>query len=86
MRTTVTLDADLDARLRALARQRRISFKAAVNAAIRAGLAGEDVPSRPYREQSRALGVRPGIDLTKALQLAATLEDEAIAQKLLLRK
>jgi hypothetical protein len=30
--------------------------------------------------------VRPGIDLTKALQLAAELEDEEIVRKLQLRK
>lgn len=86
MRTTVTLDADLDRRLREVARQRRISYKAAINAAIRAGLApGADGP-RPYREKVRALGVQPGVDLTKALDLAAALEDAATIQKLALRK
>jgi len=50
MRTTVTLDADLDKRLRELAQPRRISYKSAINAAIRAGLA-------PRAEGSR-LGLR----------------------------
>lgn len=86
MRTTVTLEPDLDVRLRDLARQRRISYKAAINAAIRAGLATEDDGKRWYREKSRDLGVQPGVDLTKALQLAATLEDAATIQKLALRK
>jgi hypothetical protein len=86
MRTTVTLDPDLAARLRELARQRQISFKAAINTAVRAGLATEMEQKHPYREKVRDLGVQPGVDLTKALQLAATLEDEATIQKLALRK
>ena len=86
MRTTVTLDPDLAARLRELARQRRISFKSAINTAVRAGLASEMDQARPYREKVRDLGVQRGVDLTKALQLAATLEDEATIHKLALRK
>lgn len=85
MRTTVTLDADLDWRLREVARQRRISYKAAINAAIRAGLPAGDGP-RPYREKVRAIGVLPCVDLTKALDVAANLEDAATMQKLALRK
>lgn len=38
---------------------------------------------RPYRLQPVSLGgVLPGVDLDKALRLAESLEDEAIAQKL----
>ncbi|MEX1171062.1 MAG: CopG family transcriptional regulator [Chloroflexota bacterium] len=86
MRTTVTLDPDLAARLREVARQRGISFKAAINAAVRAGLATSVEPQRPYREKGRPLGVRPGIDLTKALRIAAALEDDATTVELALRK
>jgi hypothetical protein len=86
VRTTVTLDPDLDVRLRELARQRRISFTSAINAAVRAGLATEIDQRRPYREKVSDLGVQPGVDLTKALQLAATLEDDATIRKLALRK
>jgi len=86
MRTTVTLDPDLAIRLRDLARQRRVSFRSAINGAIRAGLATEIEAKRSYREKSRDLGVQPGIDLTKALRLAAALEDDATIQKLALRK
>ena len=86
MRTTVTLDPDLATRVRELARERRISFKSAINSIIRAGLdAGTDA-GRPYREKPRDLGVQPGIDLTKALQLAAALEDEQTYHELELRK
>lgn len=86
VRTTVTLDPDLAIRLRDVARQRRISFRAAINETIRAGLANEIDAKRSYREKSRDLGVQPGIDVTKALRLAATLEDEATVQELALRK
>ncbi len=52
---TVTLDADVAARLRALARARGISFKQALNNAERAGLAGERCAARSF-----ACGARPG--------------------------
>ncbi len=86
MRTTVTLDPDLAARLKALARERDISFKSAINSAIRAGLGAEGAPRRPYREVTRDMRRRPGVDLTKALQLATMLEDEEIVRELELRR
>jgi len=86
MRTTITLDPELAAALRKLAAERGSSFKATVNAAIRAGLDAGRGGSRPYVEQTRQLGVRPGVDLTKALRLAAELEDEETVRKLELRK
>jgi Ribbon-helix-helix protein, copG family len=85
MRTTVTLDPDLAAKLRALARERGVSFKQALNSALRAGLsAGPE--QRPYRLASRPMGLRPRIDLDHALRLAAELEDEETIRKLELRK
>ncbi len=86
MRTTVTLDADVAARLRQLARERGVSFKTAINAALRAGMDADQGPRVAYAEQVRDLGVRPGVDLTKALDLAATLEDEETMRQLELRK
>lgn len=86
MRTTVTLDPDLAIRMRELARERRISFKAAINATLRAGLEARTSRGRPYREEPRDLGIRPGVDLTKALRLAAALEDEETIRQLDLRK
>lgn len=87
-RTTLTLEPDLARTLRQRAHDTNRSFKDVVNEAIRAGLS----PARPsrrraYRVKAQHLGgVRPGIDLDKALQLAAALEDAEIARKLELRK
>jgi hypothetical protein len=87
MRTTVTLDPDLAAKLRALARERGVSFKEALNSALRLGLtAGGGSSKRSYRLPSRRLGLRPGIDLDQALRLAAELEDAETIRKLELRK
>ncbi len=86
MRTTVTLDEDVAARLKRVARERGISFKEALNRAVRAGLAGEQAgPPAPYRTPSRPLGLRAGIDLTKALSLASAMEDEEFIRRLELR-
>lgn len=81
MRTTVTLEEDVAARLRETAHTRGISFKAAINEAIRAGLA-EPPDARPFHVQSRPLGLRAGIDLTKANALAAQLEDDDLIERM----
>lgn len=75
MRTTVTIDPDVQALLRKAMRERGAPFKQVLNAAIREGLRG---PSRkrdkPFRQRTFDMG-RPLVDLTKALSLAAALED-----------
>jgi hypothetical protein len=85
MRTTVTLDPDVAARLKEFARARGVSFKEALNSAVRAGLAAGRA-AQPYRTPSRALGLRAGLDLDKALRLADDIEDAEIMRKLELRK
>lgn len=77
MRTTVTLDPDVEARLREVARERGVSFKEALNSAIRAGLMAAH-GTREYRTPARSLGLRPGLNLDKALQMASDLEDAEI--------
>ena len=86
MRTTVTLDPDLDAKLRALARERGISFMEALNSTLRRGLAGGGGSQRGYRLASRRLGLRPWVDLKHALRLACELEDAETIRTLELRK
>ncbi len=86
MRTTVTLDPDVAAMLKETARQRGTSFKEVLNTSVRRGLETEMSAPRPYRLPTRRLGARPGIDLDRALGLAAELEDAEIRRKLDLRK
>jgi hypothetical protein len=87
MRTTVTLDPDVAAKLKEETRTRGISFKEALNSSVRRGLeAGERTSSEPYRVRTAKMGARPGVDLDKALRLAGELEDEEILRKMALRK
>ncbi len=86
VRTTVTLDEDVAAKLKQAARERGVSFKVVLNDAVRAGLNGQSPPARPYRIEARPMSVRPGINLDKALRLAGELEDEEILRKMALRK
>lgn len=86
MRTTVTLDADVAAKLKQTAREQGISFKEALNSNVRRGLESAGVAARAYRVPTRRLGVRPGVNLDRALQLAGELEDAETLRKLQLRK
>jgi hypothetical protein len=86
MRTTVTLDEDVEAKLRQVARERGVSFKAALNESVRAGLGGEGRSTRAYRMPSRRMGVRKGVDLDHTGRLLGELEDAEIVRKLQLRK
>jgi hypothetical protein len=79
MRTTVTLDPDVEAKLKERMRERGVSFKAALNDAVRAGLNGPAPAGRPFRMQTAPLGVRINID--KALQVAGEMEDEEYLRK-----
>lgn len=83
MRTTVTLDADTHAIVRRLMRDKGVSFKEAVNEAIRAGARGRE--RVPFRVRTHRMGA-PRIPLDKALQLASELEDEEIVRKMAARK
>ena len=87
MRTTLTLDPDVAADLKRRARKTGKPFRQVVNDAVRAGLLAQDTPApRPYRLSPVSMGgPLPGINLDKALQIAATLDDEEIVRKLELR-
>jgi hypothetical protein len=80
MRTTVTLDPDVEAKLKAAMRERGISFKAALNDAVRAGLDESAPVSRPYKMPTAPLGVRINID--KASRIVGEWEDEEIVRKM----
>lgn len=55
MRTTVTLDPDVVALLRKAVRTRDISFKEALNSAVRAGLASNRAKQPRYRLHSAGM-------------------------------
>jgi len=80
MRTTVTLEPDVEALVKRRMREGDITFKDAVNDAIRAGLAP---PKRrkPFRTRTYDMGP-PKVNLDKALQLAAAMEDQEIIRKM----
>ena len=89
MRTTITLDDRLGRALKNLAHRTGKPFKQVVNETLRAGLEAREAPpsARPYKLKPVSLGgALGGVDLTKALHLAAALEDEEIVRKLRLRK
>ncbi|MGI8759207.1 MAG: antitoxin [Acidimicrobiales bacterium] len=80
MRTTVTLEPDTEALVRKRMRDRGVSFKQALNDAIRDGMAGK--PGGPgFRTTTARLGI-PAVSLDRALQLAAELEDEELVRKM----
>lgn len=84
MRTTVTLEPDVAALIKRTMANRGVSFKQAVNEAIKAGLTrgrGET----PFATPTFRMG-KPAVPLTHALRLAAEMEDEEIVRKMSLRK
>jgi len=85
MRTTLTLDPDVAAKLRGLSRERGISFKEAVNSTLRRGLAPAQA-RQPYKVPTLPIGLREELNLDKANALAAELEDEEIVRKMQLGK
>lgn len=85
MRTTVTLDEDVAQEVSRRMRERGTTFKATINDLLRRGLRSRE-PVEPYEPPTFDLGVRPDVDLDKALALAAALEDEEALRKLELRK
>lgn len=78
MRTTVTLDPDVEHLLREEAHRSRTSFKSVLNDAVRRGLTpAERLPSEPYRVEASDLGLRPGLDAERLDDASDELELEA---------
>lgn len=74
MRTTITLEPDVQALLKKAMRERGLTFKDAVNQAVRDGLATPPQKVPPFKQRAFHMGV-PRVDLTKALALADELDD-----------
>jgi hypothetical protein len=79
MRTTVTIDPDVEVLLRKAMRQRGEPFKQVLNAAIRNGLRGGLKPPAVAAFSQRTFNMgKPLVDLTNALVLASELDDAQV--------
>jgi hypothetical protein len=81
-RTTVTLDEDVAELLNRAVRERGISFKQAINDAVRAGVQASPVAAKPFKIKARPMGLRKDLNWDKALDIAAALDDEAMLEVL----
>lgn len=80
VRTTITLDSDVEALLKKVMRERGQSFKETVNSCLRAALSPA-VPRAYYVFPTFDLGA-PAVDTVHALRLASDLEDEETAREM----
>ena len=78
MRTTLVIDDDVLDKARALASNRKISFRSVVNEALRAGLSIAEAPAKQkkYRTTPRPMGLRSGRSLDNIQELLAQVEGE----------
>lgn len=77
MRTTLTLDDDVAAKLKSEARRSGLTFRDAVNNAIRRGLASRVAAKQrqPFRVIARDLGaLRPGLSLDNIAEVLDQVE------------
>ncbi len=82
MRTTVTLDADVEQLLRGAVERGRTSFKQVLNEAVRRGLKGEgDDQIPPFVVEAKAMQLRSGIDPAKIRDLDNELEIQEFLRK-----
>lgn len=79
MRTTVTLDDDTLALVRRRMQERGVSFKKALNDSIREGAQDRPAPEA-FATRAVDLGVA-AVNLDRALQVAADLEDEELIRR-----
>jgi hypothetical protein len=79
MRTTVTLDKDVEKLLRETMHRTRRSFKETLNEAVRRGLTGRGASraGRRFVVNARSMGLRAGIDPTSLNKVADDLEIDA---------
>lgn len=83
VRTTLTLDPDVESLISEEAHRTRRPFKQVVNDAIRRGLRPRlaDEPEERYRVSVHTTKLRAGIDHASLNRLADELEDEAVLEK-----
>lgn len=76
MRTTITLEPDVEILLKKAMRERGPTFKNATNEAVRDGLAAMPAKVLPFKQRTVHMS-KPLIDLTKALAPADEMDDIA---------
>lgn len=83
MRTTVTLDEDVERLLREAMHRSRRGFKQTINLAIRNGLARKATGTKvaPFVIKSRSMGLRAGLDPAGLNKLPDELEVDAFLAK-----
>ena len=76
MRTTLTLDDDVQARLESEARREGKSFKEVVNYYLRLGLTARQQyePRRKFIVRARPMGLREGLSLASVAHLVEELD------------
>ena len=81
MRTTLTVDPDVERLLKQAMHGEKQGLKATLNAALRRGLAHQapPVPVKPFRVEAKATGLRAGLDPARLHDLADEIELEAFA-------
>ena len=80
MRTTVTLDPDVERLLKNEAHARGESFKVALNEAVRLAFRSKLAPPhkrKPFVVKARPMGLRPGIDPARLGELVDEMEIDA---------
>jgi hypothetical protein len=84
MRTTLTLEPEVAARVKNEMRRTGKPLKTIVNDALKRGLGMGGRPARPPRFEvdPHAFGFKPGIDLDRLNQLADELDAEDAGRKL----
>lgn len=76
MRTTLTLDDDVMAKIKAKMQKTGASFKDVVNEMLRTGLLLSDKASKqkPFKVNARPLGIRPGLNYDSTSELLEQIE------------
>lgn len=82
----MTLDPDVAKLVRDRMHERGAGFKETINDLLRRGLRSDAPTTTHYEIPVFDATIRPGVDLDKALALAAALEDDEILRKLSLGK
>jgi hypothetical protein len=84
MRTTLTLEPDVERLLQREMRRTDRSMKAVLNDALRIGLGAHGKPPRSakFKVDPHPFGFKPGVDPDRLNQLVDELEVEELARKL----